>query len=138
VSQLQSSVSSNTQVIAQNTAQILNNTSRLSLAETNIGNNALGIADNATRITNVENALASQFDEFNKANSGVAIALALPDAYLGNHENFAVAGGVGHFGNETGVAVNLIARGDYGWSFGAGIGTSGGEVGTKVQARWAK
>ena len=81
--------------------------------------------------------MARQFDGVDKAISGVALALALPDAYLGNHENFAVAGGFGLYEDETGFAVNMIARGDHGWSFGVGVGTAGGQVGSKVQARWA-
>ena len=124
--------------MSDNTTQISSNTGRLSLAEANISSNSLAIADNSARISNTESILASQFDEFDKVNSGVAIALALPDAYLGNHENFAIAGGVGQFGSEIGFGMNLIARGDDGWSLGLGVGTSGGEVGSKVQARWAR
>jgi len=37
-----------------------------------------------------------------------------------------------------GFGMNMVARGDYGWSLGLGVGTSGGEVGSKVQARWSK
>jgi len=95
------------------------------------------IADNTARITNTENLLADQIDGFDQAISGVAIALALPDAYLGNHENFAVAGGFDQYGDEIGFGMNMIARGNHGWSFGAGVGTSGGEVGSKIQARWS-
>jgi len=113
------------------------NTTTLASNSALLASNTLGIANNSARITNAENVILNQLDGVDQALSGVAIALALPDAYLGNHENFAVAGGIGNFGNETGFAVNVIARGDAGWSFGAGIGTSGGEVGTKLQARWA-
>ena len=124
--------------MSNNTTQITSNTNNLLVAQTNISNNTAAIADNSTRLTNAENLLSSQFDEFDKVNSGVAIALALPDAYLGSDEDFAIAGGFDQFGNDIGFGMNMVARGDYGWSLGLGVGTSGGEVGSKVQARWAR
>ena len=136
ITQIQNAVDANAQFAAQQSVQLSSNTNRISIAETNISNNSLAITENSSRITNNENILASQFEANQRAISGVAIALALPDAFLGNHENFAISGGVGLYGNETGFAANVIARGDYGWSFGAGVGTAGGEVGGKLQARW--
>ena len=110
----------------------------MTLAETNITNNSVAISNNSSRIENIESRIINQVDGVDKAISGVNIALALPDSYLNPDEDFAIAGGIGTFGNDTGFALNLTARGDYGWSFGAGVGTSSGEVGGKLQARWAK
>ena len=110
---------------------------RISVNENNISANQTAILNNSDRISNNTDLILRQLDGYDKAISGVSIALAMPDAYLGNHENFAVAGGVGLYDEQPGVAFSMMARGREGWSFGVGVGTANGEVASKVQARWA-
>lgn len=87
---------------------------------------------------NANTALLSQhsaiLDEHSK---GIAIAMALPDAWLGDKEKFAIAGNIGGFGDETAVGFAAIARLDQNWSLNAKFGsdTSFEEFGWTVGAR---
>ena len=136
VTQIQNTVGVNSQAITSNTNRLIQAETSIANNSFAIGNNTLAIANNGSRITNIEQSLLTQIEGVQTAISGASIALAMPDAYLNPHENFAIAGGVSAFGNQNGIAFNMIARGRRGWSFGAGAGTAGGEIGGKLQARW--
>lgn len=71
---------------------------------------------------------------------GIAIATAMPDAWLSDKESFAIAGGIGGFGDETALGFIAIGRIDQTWSLNAGLGadTEFKEFGWKagVRAGW--
>lgn len=71
---------------------------------------------------------------------GIAIATAIPDAWLSDKESFAIAGGIGGFGDETALGLIAIGRIDNTWSLNAGLGadTEFKEFGWKagVRAGW--
>lgn len=68
---------------------------------------------------------------------GVAIAMAMPDAWLSDKERFAIAGSLGGFGDETAIGFAAIARIDQTWSLNAkaGADTEFKEFGFAVGAR---
>ena len=72
-----------------------------------------------------------------KHEKGLAIAIAMPDAYLQQNEKFAIAGNLGFFDDETALAFAAIGRINQTWSVNAGIGSDTGfkEVGGKVGLR---
>ncbi len=64
-----------------------------------------------------------------------AMAVAMPDAYLNEHERFSLAGGVGFAGDEYGIGVIGSVRFDKNWSGYGGAAFSNGEAVGKVGAR---
>jgi hypothetical protein len=72
-----------------------------------------------------------------KHEKGLAIAMAMPDAYLQQNENFAIAGNLGFFDDQTALAFAAIGRINQTWSVNAGIGSDTGfeEVGGRVGVR---
>ena len=88
-----------------------------------IESNAHAIAANSTAIQ--ENA------------EGVAIAMAMPDAFLDSTENFSIAAGFGGFNGETAFGAIGTARiyGSFSAYAGGGVSTSGSQWGWKVGAR---
>ena len=68
---------------------------------------------------------------------GIAIAMSLPDAWLGEKEKFAIAGNIGGFGDETAIGFAAIGRIDQTWSLNAKFGgdTEFKEFGWTVGAR---
>lgn len=87
---------------------------------------------------NAHSALLSQhsarLDEHAK---GLAIAMAMPDTWLGEKDRFAIAGNLGGFSDETAIGFAAIARIDQTWSLNAGVGsdTEFEEFGWKIGAR---
>lgn len=69
---------------------------------------------------------------------GLAIAMALPDAWLSDHEKFALAFNVGGFDSETAFGAAAIFRINHNWSGNMKIGTDSGfnEIGWTVGARY--
>lgn len=87
---------------------------------------------------NANTALLSQHSaQLETQGKGIAIAMAMPDAWLGDKERFSIAGSVGGFDGETAIAFAAIVRIDQTWSLNAGLGadTSFEEFGWKVGAR---
>lgn len=66
---------------------------------------------------NAHDALLSEHSaQINKLGKGVASAMAMPDLYLGDLENFAVAGSMGYWDGETAIAFGMVGRMDRNWS----------------------
>jgi hypothetical protein len=68
---------------------------------------------------------------------GLAVAMAMPDAWLSDKERFAVAGNIGGFGDEMAFGLAAIVRIDSTWSANAkaGVSADGGEFGWTLGAR---
>ena len=77
-------------------------------------------------------------ERINKLSRGVAMSLAVPDAFLASDENLAIAGGAGTFDGEVGFGASIIMRTGDEWSVSAGSAISGGDVVGKVSARWSR
>lgn len=90
-------------------------------------------ADNA----NQWNAINGNSDRLDTHAKGLAIAMSMPDAWLGEKEKFAVAGNVGGFDSETALGFAAIARIDHTWSLNTKFGADTGfeEYGWTVGAR---
>jgi hypothetical protein len=65
-----------------------------------------------------------------------SMAMAMPDAYLGEHEKFSIAGGTGFAGDKFGFGSAMAIRIDQHWSGYGGVAFSEGEVAGKVGARF--
>lgn len=102
------------------------------------GGEIFGRLDGHDQAITAQSALLSEHTaRLNEQAKGLAIAMAMPDAWLGEKQRFAIAGGVGGFGDETAIAFSAIGRLDETWSLNAGFGgdTEFKEFGWKVGAR---
>lgn len=91
-----------------------------------------------TQAINAHSALLSghtaKLDEHGK---GIAIAMALPDAWIESNKRFAIAGNIGGFGDETAIGAAVILRLDDVWSINGKLGADTGfeEFGWTAGAR---
>jgi len=152
-------ITNNAGDIATNTTNIATNTADISTLNTTVNtfssdiNTAVTNSSMALTQANMALSLVTEFDEridvnsaaifaneerIAKVSAGVAMALAMPDAYLGSDENLALAGGLSTFSGDVGYAMNMTVRGSNRLSFSAGVAGSQSEYGAKVQARWGK
>ena len=60
----------------------------------------------------------------------------LPDMYLSPRAKWAVSGGAGFYGSDTGFGATLAVRGNENWAFGGSFATSGQQSTGKVQVRY--
>lgn len=102
-------------------------------------NGNLGTDGGATnRAITANTALLSQHSATLEEHArGIAIAMALPDAWIESNKRFAIAGSVGGFGDETALGAAAILRLDDVWSVNGKLGsdTSFEEFGWQVGAR---
>ncbi len=90
------------------------------------------------RAISAHSALLSQHTaELDRHAKGIAIAMALPDAWIESNKRFAVAGSVGGFDSETAIGAAAILRLDDIWSVNGKLGadTDFSEMGWQVGAR---
>ena len=84
--------------------------------------------------------LADHGKRLDSVEKGLAIATAMPDTWLSDKQSFAIAAGVGGFGDEVALGFAAIGRIDETWSVNAGFGgdTEFKEFGWKagVRAGW--
>lgn len=84
--------------------------------------------------------LSAHSKKLEEHGKGLAIAMAMPDAWLSDKERFAVAGSLGYYDEETALGFAAIGRIDQTWSLNAKVGTDtefkqfGASVG--VRAGW--
>jgi hypothetical protein len=77
-----------------------------------------------TASINAHSALLSDHSaRLNEHEKGLAIAMAMPDAWLSDKERFAIAGNLGGFGDETAVGFAAIIRVDEHWSLNSKLGS---------------
>jgi hypothetical protein len=67
--------------------------------------------------------LSDHSARLNEHEKGLAIAMAMPDAWLSDKERFAIAGNLGGFGDETAVGLAAIIRVDEHWSLNGKFGS---------------
>lgn len=155
------SIATNTAGIATNVTNIAANTTAIGVNTGNIATNAAGIQTNAagiaTNATNILNNTASivnlasqgaaqqtqinalfgetsrNRDDINRANEGVAMALAMESPALQPGTNFALSGGVGYFQDRGAGSMAVTARISENAAFSAGLGV--GLASAPVQAQ---
>ncbi len=122
------------QGIATNGAVVAN----VIAAPTMITQGASGTTYNVGNTLDAHSALLSQHSATLEEHArGIAIAMALPDAWIESNKRFAIAGSVGGFGDETAIGAAAILRLDDVWSVNGKFGsdTSFEEFGWQVGAR---
>jgi autotransporter adhesin len=125
--------------------------------ERRITNVAAGVSPtdgvNVSQLSSVASGISSQFGtlegqigglqtQINRANSGVAMAMAMSGAFLPDNKKFALAANYGTFGGEGGLALtglyrlsnNVVLSGAAGYGVGPDAGQFGGRAG--VQFAW--
>jgi len=117
-------IDSNRLSIVGNTAAIALEAERNDLQAIAINQNTRGILTNSGRI--------------DKVTRGVAMSLAVPDAFLGSGDQMAVSGGAGTFDGEVGFGASIIMRTSDAWSLSAGTAVASGDYVGKVSVRWSK
>lgn len=99
-----------------------------------------GVSANAAAITANTALLSEHSARLDEQAKGLAIAMAMPDAWLSDKKRFGVFGAVGGFGDETALGFAAIGRIDETWSLNAKVGsdTSFDEFGWQVGvgAQW--
>lgn len=115
--------------ISNNTAKNVQQDNRLDGHDTAISNNAAAIQDNADLLSTHGNRL----DDLDDAAS---IALAMPDAWLGDSKSFGIFGSVGGFNGNTALGFAAIGRINETWSINGKLGadTDFDNVGWQVGA----
>ena len=115
-------------------------TTTLSQFGSSIGSLQSGLAAQGASIATLQSGQTTLFNlseinrrDIQKANEGVAMALALDSPSLEAGTNFAVSGGVGYYQNRTAVTTAFTARigAKSSFSAGAGIGLNTGELGAR-------
>ena len=154
--------------IATNTTNIAANTAAIGALDTRVTTNATNIASVTSRITAAEavnvtqgtqiaalqsltsthtNQINQLFGEtaanraaIDRANEGVAMALAMESPMLPGDTNFALSGGVGYFEDQGAGTLAITARigENAAFSAGVGVGFDSGEVGARggFQVAW--
>jgi len=117
-----SGVSANRQSIDVNSQNIANNSASIALALSGVEDNTAAILSNVEAIDNLA--------------GGVAAVAALPDMYLSPGAKWSASGGVGFYGDKTGVGATLAVRGNENWAFGASLATGGDKATGKLQVRY--
>lgn len=94
------------------------------------------VSNNRTLIDRNSDAIARNGIKIDDLSKGVAIAAAMPDAWLGDTKRFGIFGSVGGFDDETALGFAAIGRIDETWSLNAklGVDTSFDKVGWQVGA----
>jgi hypothetical protein len=123
--------------INANTRLILNNSDLISQNSADILNNTVRVQSLEEQVNDFSSALASQFEIIQNQIAGTAAVVALPDLYLNSDEAAALSGGIGIYGGEVGFGSTFAIRGDNHWNFGASVGFSGDQYTGKLQARYA-
>ncbi|MEL7445964.1 MAG: YadA-like family protein, partial [Pseudomonadota bacterium] len=147
-------IATNTGNIATNTMGIATNAGNIATNTASIGTNAGNIASNATNIAALQSLTATQTGQINtlfgqtaansaaidRANEGVAMALAMESPMLPAGTSFALSGGVGYFESQGAGTLALTARvsDNASLSAGVGVGFDSGEVGARggFQVAW--
>lgn len=103
-----------------------------------IGVNSLAIGDNRSAIQDNRSAIENNTTRLGQVEKGLAISNALPDTWLSDNEDFALAASFGFAGDETAVGASTIVRVDHNWSLNGKFGadTSFEEYGGSVGARF--
>lgn len=102
-----------------------------------IGSLEGGVSANSAAISANTALLSQHTKQLDEQAKATAIALAMPDAYLDASEKFAIAGGLGGWGDETALGFIATGRIDNTWSLyaGAGADTEFDQFGWKAGAR---
>jgi hypothetical protein len=143
-------ITSNTTVLGQVAA----NTTAIGTLQTQTTNNttAIGVLQtqtsaNSSAIGTLQGQAAQLFDladinrrDIQRANEGVAMALAMESPQLPPGTTFGVAGGIGYYNHRTAATASVAARiGNHAaFTAGMGVGVDTGEVGARagIQAAW--
>ncbi|MCH2487241.1 MAG: YadA C-terminal domain-containing protein, partial [Erythrobacter sp.] len=127
------SVAAANTAIAANTASIGANTAAINTANANIAS-LQSLTSNQTAQINTLFGQTSQLrDAVERANEGVAMALAMESPMLPAGTNFGLSGGIGYYDDRTAGTLAVSARVGTNASVGAGIGVGfdSGEVGAR-------
>jgi pyruvate/2-oxoacid:ferredoxin oxidoreductase beta subunit len=140
-------VTANEGAIATNSASIATNSAGISTNAGNIALNSSAIAGLQTLTSTHTSQINALFGEtaanraaIDRANEGVAMALAMESPMLPGDTNFAISGGVGYFEDQGAGTMAITARigENAAFSAGVGVGFDSGEVGARggFQVAW--
>jgi len=76
-----------------------------------------------SRLNSIDRSLADHTRRLDEQAKGLAIAMAMPDTWLSDKDNFAIAGNFGGFGDEMAFGFAMIGRLDQNWSLNAKVGS---------------
>ena len=126
--------------IAANTASISANTAAIGTANANIASLQTLTSNQTAQINTLFGQTADLRDAVDRANEGVAMALAMESPMLPAGTNFGLSGGVGYYDDQTAGTLAVSARVGTNMSVGAGLGVGfdSGEVGARggFQIAW--
>jgi hypothetical protein len=129
-------VSTNTALLGT----VATNTANIASLQTNVASNSAAIASLQGQTTTLFDLAAVNRRDINRANEGVALALAMETPMLPEGKTFALSGGIGYYNDRTAGTAAFAARiGDStALTGGVGIGFRSGEVGARagVQHAW--
>ena len=126
--------------IAANTASIGANSAAITTANANIASLQTLTSNQTAQINTLFGQTAELRDAVDRANEGVAMALAMESPMLPAGTNFGLSGGVGYYDDQAAGTLAVSARVGTNMSVGAGLGVGfdSGEVGARggFQIAW--